>query len=175
MPTTAVTAPEEIDWTRVDRKIITAHGKKSARQLSEETGLTPEQLLQRKQELVDSVDELTILMQKHALMGDLQEIADEARKAASSSMDEFKAGLYNARIAAIKLMLTQLEKLERTSNVAVESLNALRVRELMRLMDRVVFTGVHQIAEAHGLDEQELLSTFQETLQIEAQKMDDSA
>lgn len=172
MATTALAPAEERNWDRIDRLIVAAYGKKSARQLAEETGLSAEELLQRKQELVDSVDELTILMQKHSLIGDLQDVAEEAKNAAKNSQDEFKAGLYNARVAAIKLLLTQLEKLERNSNVAVESLNALRVKELLRLMDRVVFTGAREIAKSHGIDEAEILNVFQETLQIEAEKMD---
>lgn len=172
MATTDIAPAEERNWERIDRLIIASYGKKSARQLSVETGLSAEELMQRKQELVDSIDELTILMHKQSLIGDLQDVAEEARDAAKNSQDEFKAGLYNARVAAIKLLLTQLEKLERNSNVAVESLNALRLKELMRLVDVTIFNGVGQIAQTHGLDEEELLAVFKETLQIEAEKMD---
>lgn len=172
MAITAITPVEERDWTRIDRLIIASYGKKTARQLSQETGLSAEELMQRKQELVDSIDEITVQMQIQSLIGDLQDVAEFAKDAAKSSADEFKAGLLNARVAAIKLLLAQLEKLQRNSNVAVESLNALRLKEIMRLVDATIFKGVEQIAQTYGIDEDELLTVFKETLQIEAEKMD---
>lgn len=172
MPTTAVEPTEEIDWTRVDRKIVSSFGRKSVKELSKETNIPQEVLLQRKQELVDSVDALTIQMQKHQLMGDLQEIADQAREKTQGIADEFLAGVLNSRIAAIKELMKQLTALEKVSNVEVESLNELRTKELLRLMDRVVASGIERVVTGFGLDRDEVTDIFLSQLAIEAEAMD---
>lgn len=163
---------DDHDWTRVDRQIVKWMGKKSVREIAEETGVPQADLMRRKQELVESVDEITLQMQRLQLMATLQEIADIALERAKASVDEFKAGLFNSSVAAVKELLKQVDRLESRGNTAVDALNQLRIREIVRLMGRVVDSGVQEIAQAHGLDEADLKEVFTSRLVLEAAEMD---
>lgn len=163
---------DEID-PRIYRIVWKRLGNRSTRQIAEETGLTPEQVFALKREMVEGVDDLTILQKKHKLLVELEEIAQDARDAADSASDEFRAGLYNSSIAAMKTMLTELTRFEKQDQAKVDSLNALRVRELFSLMQEVVETSVEQISESYGLDRDDLFAVFNGNLQKAAQKRDE--
>lgn len=161
---------DDHDWTRVDRQIIDAFGKKSIRQLSEETGVSQADLMRRKQELVDSVDVLTIQMQRMKLMATLQEAADYAFDVAKNAIDEYKAGAVNSAVAAIKELLKQLDRLERQGSGQIDSLNRMRVRELLGIVEEAVYTSVAVLSERHGIPEQDFLSEFQVRLADAAER-----
>lgn len=168
MPTTAVEPTEEIDWSRVDRKIVSSFGRKSVKELAKETNIPQEVLLQRKQELVDSVDALTIQMQKHQLMANLHEISQKAQEDYENSPWETKSGLLNSAVAAVKELLKQLNLLESRGTAEVESLNKMRLRELLSLVDRVVYSGISEAAERYDIPERELQDIFFSRLTTEA-------
>ena len=162
---------DEID-ERLERAIWKSLGKKSARRIAEETGLSPERVLRAKREMLDAVDELTIQEKRQKLLVDLQEVADKARDLADVAIQEFQAGLLNSAIQAIKAMQSEMARLEKADTSKIESLNALRVRELLSLLDAVVTSGVQDIADEHGLDEDDLLDVFNRRLIAEAEKRD---
>ena len=163
---------DEID-PRIYRIVWKRLGNRSTRQIADETGLTPEQVFALKREMIEGVDDLTILQKKHKLLVELEEISQDARDAADNASDEFRAGLYNSSIAAMKTMLTELTRFEKQDQAKVDSLNSLRVRELMALMREVVDTSVLEIAEKHNLDADDLFPIFNLNFVKAAQKRDE--
>ncbi|USH44477.1 DNA binding protein [Microbacterium phage Cassita] len=163
---------DEID-PRIERIIWRGLGLKTIRQLSEETGLPPEKIHAIKRELFESVDVLTTQQKKHRLMVVLEEIAQATQEDYDNAPYEFKAGLANSAIASMKTMMTELNRTSKDDQAAIDSLNALRVRELFSLMQEVVETSVEQISESYGLDRDDLFAVFNGNLQKAAQKRDE--
>lgn len=158
---------------RLERIIWRGLGNKPIRRIAEETGLDPAVVLRLKNEMFDSVDELTILQKKQKLLVELEGIAHEAREAANNTVEDFKAGMWNSAIAAIKALMLELNRVDKADNTRVTELNRLRVNELMRLIDVTVAKTLNEIATTHNLDEDELLEIFQGHLRPAAQELDD--
>lgn len=162
----------EID-PRIERIIWRGLGIKSIRQLSEETGLPPDKIHAMKRELFDSVDVLTTQQKKHRLMVVLEEIAQATQTDYDSAPYEFKAGLANSAIASMKTMLTELNRVSKDDQAAIETLNALRVRELFALMQEVVEVSVREVASQHDLDEDDLFEVFNGNLAKAAKRREE--
>lgn len=162
---------DDID-ERLEKAIWKSLGKKSARRIAEETGLSPERVLRAKREMLEAVDELTIQEKRQKLLVDLQEVADKARDLADVAIQEFQSGLLNSAIQAIKAMQSEMARLEKADNSRVEALNDLRVRELAALMQEVVDSGIQDVAEAYDIDEAELVGIFNAKLIEAAEKRD---
>lgn len=152
---------EHIDDTRVDNLIWRYIGQKTVREISELTGLKPEEVLRRKNELLDSVDALSIDEKRQRLLIELDGMARDARDRAKDASDEFYAGTVNAATGAIKTMLAELARMQKQDSGKIEALNQLRIRELLRLVDATVARSVREIAATHDLDETELMEVFQ--------------
>lgn len=154
----------EID-DRIDRLIWRSIGRRSLRQVAEETGVALEQLAFRRTELLDSIDELTIQQKRAKLLVDLQEIADTARDDYEDEPDKDKGSkLLTAAIGATKAVLDQLAKMEKADTSKVETLNALRVRELVSLIQEAVDTSVPEISKEYDISEQVLFDIFNKNL-----------
>lgn len=160
------------DQARIERIVWAGLGVKSARQISEEAGIPPDEVLRIKRELLDSVDVLTIAEKRLKLIVDLQDISRKVQDDYDKSPMEFKAGLMNSSIGAMKVVLVELARMEKADQSKVESLNMLRVRELLLLMKETIEAGVTEIASTHGLDEDGLFEVFNAKLQAAASKRD---
>lgn len=172
MTDVALTDPDELYNERVDRLIWKSIGVKSVRDIAKETGLTPEQVLRRKSELIDSVDVLTVQQSRQKLISDLRAIADKTRDDYEAAPFEFKSGLMNSAISAMKAVLVELARSEKKDEEAVNSLNAMRVRELVSLVQDAVNASVPEIAERYGLDETDLFDIFNANLTKAAERRD---
>lgn len=157
---------------RLERLIWRRLGKKSSRQIAEEIGVPPEQVLRWKNEMLEGVDELSIAHRRMKLIADLQEVSDKARDLADVAIQDFQSGLLNTSVSAMKTLLVELSKLEKADNSRVEALNELRVRELAALMQEVVDSGIQDVAEAYDIDEAELVGIFNAKLIEAAEKRD---
>ena len=167
----AVPDEPEID-SRIEKIVWKGLGRRSARQIAEEAGISPEVVLRVKRQLLDSVDVLTIQEKRQKLLVDLQDMAETAREDYEKATYEFKAGLMNSSIAAIKAVMVELNRADKADNAKIEALNALRVRELVSLMNEVVDAGVREVAEQYDLDEEEVFSIFNGKLAEAASKRD---
>lgn len=164
---------EDFDNARIDRIIWNGLGSKSISQIAMETGIPPEDVHRRRRELFEQIDVLTIQEQQVKAMVSMQEIAEKAREKIDSIGDERNwSGAVNSAVNAQEKILKQVRAMAREDDSKVEQLNQLRVRELLRLIDRVVQAGSEEIAESHGLDVEELLAVFQENLVREARNSD---
>lgn len=165
---------EHIDQDRIDKAIWKSIGIKSVRQIADETGLKPEEVLRRKNELLDEVDVLSIQQKRQRLLIELDGMARDARKRAEGVIDEYAAGLWNAATSAVKTMLTELARMERQDSGKIEALNNLRIRELLRLIDVTVARAVTEIASTHDLEEAELMEVFQSHLVEAAREVEEA-
>lgn len=169
--TSEVALAPEVD-ARLERVIWKGLGVKSVRQLASETGLAPEEVLRVKNELLDAVDVLTIQQRRQKILVDLQEVAQRVQDDYDRSPMEFKAGLMNSAVSAMKAILVELNRAQKGEEDAVSQLNALRVKELLSLIDEVVLVSVQSIAKEHGLDVDELLEVFSGNLRSAAARRD---
>src|SRR5690606_38089768 len=120
---------------RVRGLIWRGMGVESARETAEKVGMKPDEVLRIRKELLDSVDALTVQQKRQKLIVDLQDIAQRVQEDYDSAPWEFKAGLMNSGISAMKTVLVELNRTAKGEQEAVDRLNELRVRELLRLID----------------------------------------
>lgn len=155
------------------RKLIWRHmGVKSAREIAEMTGVPPETVLRVKRELLEEVDILSIQEKRQRIIIELEQMARESRERAQGMNDEFYASGVQASVAAMRLVLGELKLMEKQDTTKIETLNRKRVEELLALMTAVVESGTQEIAEVHGINEDELLNVFNRKLVDEAGKRD---
>ena len=157
---------------RIARLVWKRLGNRSVRQIAQETGLTPEQVLRIKNELLEGVDDLSIAQKKYKLIVELEGIAQDAREAAENSVEDFKSGMWNSAVSAMKTMLAELNRMEKADTSKVEALNALRVRELLKLVDTVVHLTLQDISDKYDVGEAELQAIFQDHLIPAATELD---
>ena len=155
---------ESADDDAISRYVWKRIGKESAREMAKALGVSPDEILRVKRDLAESVDEITLQVQKARLMRTLQEIADDAKDEFETAPAEFKAGLLNSSVAAIKTLLVELNRTSKQDSEAVAALNQLRVRELYLLMTEVVETGIDTVSERHKIPKPELVGIFNEKL-----------
>ena len=155
---------ESADDDAISRYVWKRIGKESARDMAKALGVSPDEILRVKRDLAESVDEITLQVQKARLMRTLQEIADDAKDEFETAPAEFKAGLLNSSVAAIKTLLVELNRTSKQDSEAVATLNQLRVRELYLLMTEVVETGIDTVSERHKIPKSELVDIFNEKL-----------
>lgn len=163
---------EEVDQDRIDECIWRNIGVKNVREIAELAGIKPEEVLRRKNELLDEVDVLTIQQKRQRLLIELDGMARDSRERAQNASDEFYAGTINASTGAIKTMLSELARIEKQDSGKIEALNQLRIRELLKLIDSTVARAVTEIATTHKLEEAELMEIFQGHLVESARELE---
>lgn len=157
---------------RLEKIVWKSLGVKSVRQISEETGLAPEQIFAIKREVLDAVDVLTVQEKKQKLLVTLEEIAQTTQEDYANAPWEFKSGLANSAIASMKTIMVELNRTSKEDQGRIEQLNQLRIRELLRLVDGTVARTFAEISETHGIDQDELLAVFQSHLKPAAEELD---
>lgn len=164
----------EID-SRIEKLIWRSIGRKSVRKMAEETGLPVEIVARIRTELLDGVDELTIDQKRTKLLVDLQDIADTARSDYDSADDtDSGSKLLTVAVGAIKTVLGEMRQIEKSSSGAIDALNQMRIRELMRLIDLTVAKSFSRISERYGIAESELFEVFNSYLGPAAAEMEHS-
>lgn len=161
----------EID-PRLEKIVWRSLGVKSVRQIADETGLSPEQIFLVKREMLDAVDVLSIQEKRTKILVALEQLAQDALDRAKDSSDEFSAGHYNAARGAMKDMLTEFNRVSKQDQGAIEQLNQLRVRELLRLVDSTVARTLEEIAARYELEESDLQAIFQSHLKPAASELE---
>lgn len=147
-------------------------GVKSARETAKELGVQPEDVLRRRKDLLDGVDDLTIKQAKQKLITDLQDIAQSTKEDYEDAPWEFKSGLMNSSIAAMKAILVELNRADKADEEKVDHLNNLRVRELVGLIQEVVDISVEEAAQKYDIDQDELFAIFNANLEKAARMRD---
>lgn len=157
---------------RTKRLIWKRLGIKSARQIAEETGLAVDVVIRTRNEMLEAVDDLTIKQAKQKLISDLQDIASRTQEDYDDAPFEFKAGLMNSSIAAMKTILVELNRTDKADEEKVTRLNELRVRELVSLIQEVVDISVDEMVEKYDLEKDEVYAIFDANMQKAARVRD---
>ena len=152
---------EHLDQERVDSIIWKHIGLKSVREIAELCGIKPEAVLRRKNELLDEIDVLSIAEKEARILVELDGMARDMRERAANAIDEYASGMINSSVAALKTMLSQLDRIKKQDQGKIEALNQLRIRELLKLVDLTTARSVREIAVTHNLEETELMEVFQ--------------
>jgi len=149
---------------------------KSVRDLASDTGLTVEQVIQVRNEALDSVDALTNQQLIEALLVDLMELAEMAREEFLVTSDARSKGpLITAAMGGIKIVLDQVRKIAADSDGEVTALNSLRMRELGLLVETAWIRTLGELADEHEWSTEQRQSatdTFSRNMQTAAQEMD---
>lgn len=153
----------EID-PRVAKIVWRGLGVKSLKAIADETGLSRDQVIRIRTELLDGVDVLTESQARTKLLVELESMVYEARDRAKTTDDEYYAGMNNAAVSAIKAIQAERQRMSKENKDKIDQLNQMRVRELLRLIDTSVASTLHEIADTHDLDEKELFKVFQSHL-----------
>ena len=163
---------EPVSDERIERYVWSRIGKESARDMAKALGVSPEEILRVKRSIVEEVDAISIEVQKARLMRTLQEIADDAKEEFEHAPAEFKSGLLNSSVSAIKTLLVELNRTSKQDSAAVDALNAMRVREIVGIYREVIDATVPLIAERHGLDEDAIFGMFNDALKRATDRRD---
>ena len=146
---------------------------KSVRELASDTGLTVEQVLQVRNEALDSVDALTNQQLTQALITDLMELAEMARLEFETTTDARSKGpLITAAMGGIKIVLDQVRKIAADSDGEVTALNGLRQRELSLMVSEAFDDNLDWLVEK-GVDREEARDRFHGSLLEAARRMDE--
>lgn len=158
---------------RIQKFVLRHIGKKNAREMAAELGVSPEEILRAKRALVEETDEITVSVEKLKLVRTLQDIAKDAQDAAERVSDERnKAGLYNSSISAMKTVLGELNRASKVESEALANLNRKRVMELVALVQETVDESVAEIAEEFDIDPERLFTIFNANLGRAAERRD---
>jgi hypothetical protein len=158
---------------RIEKYIWKQIGKQSLREMATSLGVTPEEVMRVKRDMVDSVDDLTVQVQRLKLIKQLQDVADDVKSKLSEVGDERNyAGIANAFTSASKALLVELNRTAKQNDEAVNALNNLRVRELVSLMYEVIDGGVPIVAERYQIDTDEVFTIFNDVLARAAARRD---
>lgn len=164
-------------WSEeVDRMLLRKVGVQSTAEIARELGVGPLEVRKRVNELLESIDVLTVQQERTRLLIELRALVNRA----TERLDQIGTGLsdrefsqvLNSTTQTIRVHLQELDKMESKDDEALQELNRKRVEEILRLMDRVVVSSVREIADAHGLDEAEMLDVFSARLVESAAEMD---
>lgn len=155
---------EVFDQARIDKTIWRHIGRKPVAEIAKMAGMHPNDVLRRKNELLESVDVLTIQEKRTRLMVELEEIGADARDRFKNASDEFAAGLLNSSVAAMKTVLGELARAEKADQGALERLNELRLREILNIIDTTVKGTFDRVTAKYGVESDDLMEIFQEEL-----------
>lgn len=162
----------EID-PRIEKIVWRGLGVKSLKAIADETGLSRDQIIRIRTELLDGVDVLTEHQARTKLLVELESMVYEARDRAQRSDDEFYSGMMNSAVAAIKAIQAERQRMSKENRNEIVVLNELRRREIVRMYTRTVNRGVKSIAEKYDLDEREIFDIFNAFLTESAAEMDE--
>lgn len=79
--------------------------------------------------------------------------------------------MLTAWIGALKTILGEMRQIEKSNTGAIDALNQMRIRELMRLIDLTVAKTFAVLTERHGLAEDEMYEIFQGFLKPAAMEL----
>ena len=170
-------APDETEWTEeIDRLLLTSVGVKSTAEIAKELGIGPLDVRKRVNELLESIDVLTITQQRQKIMIGLNDLINRA----SERLDAIGTGLsdrewaqiMSASTNAARTLLAELARMEDKDEAALQELNRKRVQELLRLVDITIVNSVEEISERYDLNEDELMDVFSARLQEAAIELD---
>ena len=131
----------------IDRYILRQSGSLSVTEMSKETGLSKEELAERRQKLFDEVSVLSVNQRRTQLIMKLAEGYDEIFKRISSAEDKLVAGMVNAGTNALKVQLKELREMEKQDRSEVEAANRALKEQLLSIVEKAGDRTIGALAE----------------------------
>lgn len=163
---------QEID-ERTRNQVMRHLGTKTIRQISEAVGVPVETVLRVKQDVVDSMDALTIEEHVAKAFMDLQNVVNTAMAEFNSTDDaRSKAPLLSAAVTATKTTMQMLEKWDSKNSDKVDTLNRKRQSELIKVVSRTNELTAEALDDGLPHDREEILSVMMASLLTAAGEME---
>lgn len=155
------------------RALILRNVHKPVRELAETTGLSVEQVIAARNELLSGIDSLSVEQTQTKLLMDLQELAEVAKSEFETTPDaRSKAPLLAASISAMKLVLQELRMAAKDQSPAITALNEMRQRELVTIYAETGMPFLAWLEENPESTLSERTAKYQELLTDSARAMD---
>lgn len=163
---------QEVD-ERTRRQVLALLGRKSLREIAESIGVTPDVVIRIKQDIVDSIDALTVEEHLAQSLSLLRDVAENAREEFERTDDaRSKAPLLGAAVSATKLFMSELNKWNDKNSGAASTLNAARQRELSTALNRMAEISATEIHERSDLPREEVLEVMLTALMTAVTEME---
>lgn len=170
--TKELTAPSLDERTR--SQVIRLLGTKTVRQIAERVGVSPDVVLQVKQDIVDSMDALTIEEHVAKAFVDLQSVTAMAMAEFQSTDDaRSKAPLLATAVGATKTTMQMLDKWEQKNKGNVDAINKKRQSELITALNRMSEITAEMLDDGLPHDKEEILQVMLNGLMTAAVEMDE--
>lgn len=167
-----ITKRPEVD-ERQRARVVSLLGRRNVRDIAAATGLTPDEVLRIKQDVVEGIDALSLDEHVAKAVYTLQDVAAKALDSFQSVEDQRSlAPLLQAATGAIKTQIQVLDKWRTQNQGNVDRLNNQRQEELVLLLKNAFGLFAGRVAEMHNLDEAELWTLFEEDMRIAAEEME---
>lgn len=158
--------------SKIDSLLVQYAGIKTPNDISEITGLEPEDVVRRTQEIFDRMTLTNHQIYAKALF-QLQEIVSQQQEALSGALPEDVARLGNTAAGAIGRMVKLVQDLEALADKDTAERDASYARSLATLVDRAMQRAIGELKQRHPEIETEALSEIVETHLVEiAAEMD---
>lgn len=136
-------------------------GSKTPRVIATELGVTPDIVLRVKQDIVDSMDALTVDEHVAQSMSLLRDVAEKAREEFDRTEDaRSKAPLLAAAVTATKTFMAELHKWADKNKGQVEALNKMRQRELASALNKMAEITATDLDDGEPHTREEILESM---------------
>lgn len=160
------------DLSNKQRLLIKWAGIKSANEISELTGIAPEDVGREIDAVLNSIDVLTVQQLRAKLLIGMLEANEELRSRFADMSDRnitAAIATYGANTSRIQKEMRDAEKADTGK---IEQLNQLRIRELLKMIDETVVISVDEIAALTNIDASELMDVFTRNLVVKAREIE---
>lgn len=156
----------------IDSYLIQFAGVRSANDLAEETGLLPEEVVRRTQELLDRVV-LTFPQRRAKAIFQLDEVVAEMASRYKGASDEDLSKLGSTAAGAVGRVLRELRDMEKDARQYEGEQQAVMERALATLVDRAMNRVIGELKVRHPEIEESVLTGLVQTNLVEvAREMD---
>lgn len=172
-----IATADDPGWSEeVDRMILRSVGVKPTTEIASELGMSPLEVRRRVNDLLESIDVLTVQQERTRLLIELRSLVNRATERldaiGTGLSDREFAQVLNSTSQTIRVHLQELDRMEAKDDEALKELNAKRVAELARLVDVTVTKSIEEISQTYNIEEHELTEIFASRLGDVARDLD---
>lgn len=158
---------------RINQLIWKWVGRKSIRQIAEEVGLPVDEVMRRRREMAESIDVLSLEDEMQKALLEWKQVAALVLDKIDNVQDERNfSGIINSFNGLNKNIVAEINRLKNQNSEAVDSLNQMRVRELLSLLEETAGEFIPWLVEQYGVMEEEAGDKLHELLAKAAEKRD---
>lgn len=163
------------ELSSVDQLLIRYAGIKSPVEIAEITGIPAEDIARRIQEVLNSVDILTIDQKRAKMVIALESMIAEAQERMSTATDRVIGSILNSTGGNITRVLNELEAMETRTKTDIEAINRRRAYELVTIVERSFDRSLGELSVRYPeVDQEEIQEVFRSHLLTVAREYDES-